>query len=105
MVEGGLGARVACARMDRRRFLTAVTAAVGGFALDPELALWRPGQRVHFDIAKPLPILWPSRTLEFINAAGKLDGVTVHYQGLDGVAGQWVTIRKGRPSEETVCLT
>ncbi len=39
--------------MDRRHFLLTAAAAAAGFAVDPERALWRPGQKVTFDLWHP----------------------------------------------------
>ncbi len=39
--------------MNRRTFLTALSAASAGFVLDPERLLWRPGQRTYFLPSRP----------------------------------------------------
>jgi hypothetical protein len=39
--------------MNRRAFLGLSSAALAAFTLDPERALWVPGQRSYFDIVRP----------------------------------------------------
>jgi hypothetical protein len=39
--------------MNRRSFLGLSSAALAAFTLDPERALWVPGQRSYFDIVRP----------------------------------------------------
>jgi hypothetical protein len=39
--------------MNRRTFLSLAPAALAGFALDPERALWVPGRTSYFDIVRP----------------------------------------------------
>ena len=40
--------------MNRRHFVTALTAATAGFTLDPERLLWVPGKKTYFDSVR-----WP----------------------------------------------
>jgi hypothetical protein len=39
--------------MNRRAFLGLSSAALAAYTLDPERALWVPGQRSYFDIVRP----------------------------------------------------
>lgn len=70
--------------MNRRRFLQAISAAVGAFALDPERALWVPGQRTHFDMGSA-----PSQELTHIRLYPDASSHGFYFYGTLDIGRPW----------------
>jgi hypothetical protein len=75
--------------MNRRSFLGLSSAALAAFTLDPERAIWVPGQRSYFDIVRTYQVI-PYITIEYA------DGTRRCYTNYDPMPSDWYTSIKAK---------